>query len=308
MTELFRFQIPATIAHLGPGFGVLGIAVDRFLSVTVHQEKGHGHRLERRGAAEPLMDQRHEPLLRAFQRVVASFELKTPPCLRFAVESQIPIAAGLGSNTAAYAAGAAAAVHFARQRPEPDALLGHLVQLGADQAHAPAALLGGLASATLVSRPNEPVSFRALHHPIDPRWRFAVAVPRVHIGTADNRRIIPPTLPHAAVWRTSGRLVALLRALASADEELLKIAIYDEVHVPYRRTLVPGLEQALDAALAAGAAGATIAGHGPGLVALTTHPAAVAGIEAAMQEELRSRGFEVESLVLQSAAAGGLSR
>ena len=96
----------------------------------------------------------------------------------------------------------------------------------------------------------------------------------------------------------------MLHALEIGDEELLGKFLFDEVHVPFRRRLVPGMEQAMQAGCEAGAAGVTISGHGPGLVALTTDEAAVEPISQAMIEAFAAEEQVVETLPLRAATRG----
>jgi homoserine kinase len=48
---------------------------------------------------------------------------------------------------------------------------------------------------------------------------------------------------------------------------LVQVGLADESHVPFRRRLVPGFDAAVAAAVESGAAGATLSGSGPSLVA-----------------------------------------
>ncbi len=57
MTEAFEFHVPATCANLGPGFGVLAIALDLPLVISVEPREEEGHAVERRGESDAY-DQR----------------------------------------------------------------------------------------------------------------------------------------------------------------------------------------------------------------------------------------------------------
>ena len=96
----------------------------------------------------------------------------------------------------------------------------------------------------------------------------------------------------------------VLRALEQADEALLRACLLDEVHLPYRRRLVPGLDEALAGAVESGAAGATICGHGPGVIAFTTVQGRVPEIARAMVHAFAQAGREATTLTLQTAFYG----
>src|SRR5262249_20967710 len=142
-----------------------------------------------------------------------------------------------------------------------------------------------------ITPPQEQVRrHRVVSFPVHESWHFVVAMSDLQMGTADTKRVLPPTLPHAVTSRSTGRVVGILHALATGDEALLGACLFDEVHVPYRRRLVPGMEAALTAATGAGAAGSTISGHGPGILALTTDAGRTAAIARAMTEAFVSAG------------------
>lgn len=306
--ELFRVQVPATCAHLGPGYAVLGVALNLTLDVRVHESQQEGYTVEVGGSGPAArLDPRHDPLLRGFHAALELTKTKPPPGLRFVTVNDIPPAAGLGSATALYAAGLAAGAKLARRPVTVDEVLDQLARLGGDPAHGAAALQGGLAAACMVSAPDEHARYRACGYPLHSTWRFVVALPDAHVGAADAQRILPATLPHAVASRTSGRLLGLLRALAEGNEELAARCLRDEVHVPFRRKLVPGMEGALQAALTAGACGSTIAGHGPGIVALTTQGKVCPAIAAAMQQAFSAAGIQATTRTLESTARGALS-
>jgi len=305
--ELFRIRVPASSAHLGPGYAVLAVALARYAEVTVWEGQIDGHVVEIQGRGEePQLDPRHDPVLRSLHAAAEHWKIKIPAALRMVAQVDIPAASGLGTAAAAFAAGIALCQRFGKRAFPPDEALDLATSLGADPAHAAASLVGGLTSACLVSAPEDTPRYRLLTHGLHPSWRFVLALPNVRVGAADARRILPATLPHAATPRTSARLLGLLRALADADEELLGLCLRDEVHVPFRRRLVPGMEAAMQAAVTAKAAGATITGHGPGIVALTTDHKLADAIGKAMVNEFTKVGVAASALALEASAHGAL--
>ncbi|HLU39577.1 MAG TPA: hypothetical protein VK081_09335 [Planctomycetota bacterium] len=305
--EPFEFEVPASSANLGPGFRVLGVALDLTMRVRVEpRRKGEAHTVERRaGVVEQFDDPRHDPILRGLHAAADRFGIKLPPALHLVVESDIPPACGLGTTSASYACGLAAAVRFAKEEVDFEALVTELVELGGDPAHGAAALVGGLVTCSEL-RENGRSRYRVFPHALDDAWRFVVVCPALQLGVADLARLLPASLPHGAAARTSGRVLGVLRALALGDEELLAECIDDEVHVPYRRQAVPGMAQGMRAARAAGAAAATISGAGPALVALTTDPSKCEAIAAAMAAEFAWHGVRSQTLVLRPRDHGAL--
>jgi len=300
------FHVPASAANLGPGYGVVGLALDLPLGITVEHRTDGELVVERRDdPSAHLEDPRHDPVLRGLRRGVELFGGALTKGLSITVEGTIPRGTGMGTISAGYAAGVGIAARLAKKRPSVDAAIDALVPLGGDAAHGAAALLGGLTVTTQLSLPQESeVRHRLLAHPIHADWHHIIALPDVQMGTADTKRVLPPTLPHAATRRSTSRTLGVLRAFADGDEDLLRACVQDEIHLPYRRSLVPGLELALAASVEAGAAGATICGHGPGLIAFTTVAGRVPEIAKAFVHAFAQAGREATTLTLSTAFYG----
>lgn len=303
-----KFTTPASTANLGPGYGVLGLALDRYLEVTLEPRADGGVVVERLDDPEAAAsDPRHDPVLRGLRAGAEVLGLHPARGLTVRVEGDAPRGSGLGTISAGYAAGIGAAVRLSGAEPNVRMLVDTLIQLGGDPAHGPASLIGGLVACVQTSPPRtRPLQHRVISYPLHADWRFVVVMPEIKLGTAETKRVLPPTLPHAVTARSTARVIGILHALETADEELLGACLFDEVHVPYRRRLVPGLEQAMARGREAGAAGATVSGHGPGAIAFTTDSALTEPIAAAMSGAFEAEGVAARSLVLASSATGAL--
>ncbi len=307
-TSPITFHVPATAANLGPGYGVIAVALDLPLGITVEPRTDGELVIERRDdPSAHLEDPRHDPVLRGLRRGAELLDVSLAKGVSVLVEGTIPRGTGMGTISAGYAAGLGVAVRLARKKRPAHELLDALVPLGGDPAHGAAALLGGLCATVQVSSQNEPqLRQRVLQLPIHRDWHYVIALPDVQMGTADMKRVLPPTLPHAVTARSTGRTLGVLHALADGDEALLRECILDEVHLPYRRRLVPGLPEVLEAAVDAGAAGATICGHGPGVIAFTMVAGRTAEIARAMVTAWGGVGRQATTLTLQTAHYGAV--
>ena len=82
----------------------------------------------------------------------------------------------------------------------------------------------------------------------------------------------------------------------SGDAALLRVALDDVLHVPHRRHLVPGYDEVVAAACAAGAFGATLSGSGSAMLAVAGQDD-VEAVAVAMQGVFAQRGIVAESFV-----------
>ena len=307
MSEPITFQTPASTANLGPGFGVLGLALDLALTTTIEPATDGKVTVERRDEPDgDAPDPRHDTVLRGLRAAAQLLSVDLSDGMHLRVEGDVPRGAGLGTNSAGFAAGIGAAVRLAKDPHSNDALVDILVDLGGDPGHGAASLVGGLVATCLVSRPHQPRAHHLVQQPLDSAWRYVLVLPDLQMGTAEISRVLPATLPHAVIIRNTSRLVGLLKALAAGDEDLLGPCLVDEAHVPFRRQLIPGLEKVLAAGQDAGAAGVTISGHGPSLLALTTDEGKAETIGEAMVQVFRDHGVSANSVISQASPVGTL--
>jgi homoserine kinase len=270
MTILVR--APATTANVGPGFDCVAIALDLWNEVELDRHDGE-------------LDTEHLGV-RAFARV-------TPPeGWRFRWIDRIPRERGLGSSAATVALGLVAGELVRGGSPDPEALLATGVDLEGHADNLAAALAGGvcLTWETRIARLGDAPPAAAI-----------LLVPHSTVSTAESRRRLPETVPHADAAVTAGRAALLGAALASGSTKLFASALHDRLHEPYRAEAAP-LLAAVRGALPWGALGATLSGSGPSVVVWAEHDAA-----ARCAAGLAQRFPDVRVLPIAPAAAGAVS-
>jgi len=99
-----------------------------------------------------------------------------------------------------------------------------------------------------------------------------------------------------------GHVALLVAALTTGDRCVLREAMRDRLHQPYRASLIPGMQSVFRAALDAGASGVAVSGAGPSLLALAWEH--FGEIAAAMKAAWSAFGVEAESLVLEICSRG----
>jgi homoserine kinase len=263
-----RVRVPASSSNLGAGFDCLGIALGRYLTaeyVPSPDGRRPGLQVERRGTLRALDDRPDDRdlIVRVFHRFLERLGA-VAPVGTLTLDSEIPIARGLGSSAAAVVAGMALAAAAADMPLQlADAL--HVAREYEDHLDniAPS-ILGGLVAVT-AGDGGAPHAFRL---PLSDRVGFAFAAPGLELETRRARAALPRTVSHGDAVHNIGAMAALVRALAIGDPDLMRLGLSDRLHVRYRVPLIPGAEQAMQAACAAGAWGATISGAGSGLLAI----------------------------------------
>ncbi len=266
-----RVKVPASTSNLGAGFDCVGVAVDRWLSASVDvTESGHVEHvtITRSGAVANLAETAEDDLLhRGFQIACQSRAHLMPKRIEYQATSTIPVARGLGASAAALIAGAMLAsesLGLDMDREEIAALCsreeGHPDNVGA------AVFGGAVLSVNTQHDSAKEYAFSSLR--IHPEIALVFAVPELEIETSAARAVLPASLPYRTTIAAIAKAAALIDGLTSGDAKLLAYALDDVVHVPFRRQLMPDYDSVVDAAITAGAFGATLSGSGSTIVAV----------------------------------------
>ncbi len=268
-----EFIVPASVANLGSGFDALAVAVQLYLRVRV-VGIGNGDRGAVRSHFGAVPLDGDDYVARSIQTLAAREGLDFP-ALDLAIDSEIPMQAGLGSSAAATVAGLRVYDTMAGGTARD------LVQDGtAFEGHPDniaAALLGGLATGCVC----DDGRVLAGSVPWPAQVRFVAATPDVRVKTPDARRVLPEVITREDAIFNLQRVALLLHAVQFDRPELLREALRDRWHQPYRAALVPGLAEAL-ALDHPDLLGVCLSGSGPTVVALVA--AETGGIEQALAD------------------------
>jgi homoserine kinase len=292
MATRLRVFAPATIANLGPGFDVLGLALrspgdelevelsDR-PGVTIVEVTGDGGALSR--------DPEKNVAGRAAADVLRRADGAPTRGVRLWLHKQMPLASGLGSSGASSAAGAFAVNELlGRPLTQRDVLLaameGERAASGTPHADNVApSLMGGI----VLIRSYDPLEILSL--PVPPDLYVVVVHPHCTVSTAEARALVKGrTYGLDPIVANLGNIAALVAGLCRNDLALIGRSVQDRLIEPLRAGLIPGFEAVKNAALASGALGCSIAGSGPSVFAFTGDDDTARRVGAAMQATFRS--------------------
>jgi homoserine kinase len=289
---------PATVANLGPGFDVLGLALAGAGDVvTARRARGRGVvavTVSGDGGKLPLDPERNTAGIAAR----ATLERAGVPEVGVELElaKGLPIGSGLGSS-AASAAAAAFAVNLLLGAPlrkgeliEPCVEAEAFVS-GRHADNVAAALLGGL----ILVRSLDPLDVVRL--PVPDGLMVAVVTPEIEVSTRRAREVLPQQVPLASSVQNAASLAAFVAACHSGDLALVARAVRDEIVTPARAPLIPGCAAVIDAALTAGALGSGISGSGPSIFALCRSERSAHEVAAAMRRAFAAEGLGSRAIV-----------
>jgi homoserine kinase len=258
----FVVSAPASSANLGSGFDAVGIAIEIRMTARVSERApGEPARWTYGGSHAPT----HDGVRACIEAGIARIAPAAPP-LAVELENAIPLGAGLGSSAAAYAIGVAIGAHLRDDPPGDDALAHAVAELEGHPDNALAAWYGG----TIVAAMGDD-GLTSIRLPA-PDVAAVVVVPDFTLTTVRARALLPRSYDRDDTVHNIQRAALLGAALAAGRLDLLRAAVRDRLHQPYRAHAIPGLAQILaldEPALLAIA----LSGAGPSVIALVRRDA-----------------------------------
>jgi homoserine kinase len=272
--------VPASSANLGPGFDVLGLALN-LLDVFDVWEGGGETRIEVHGEGSESVPTDAGNLFLTTMRTYFALAGYQPGGLVIREHNRIPLARGLGSSAATIVGALIAARSISGYAMDDDRLLDLAGSLEGHPDNVGVALFGGFRMVA----PVEDGRYLARRLEFSDRIGAALFVPELLVSTESAREVLPDQYPRADVVHNLSRLALLLAAVKDGRLEDLRVATEDRLHQPYRAALVPGFLDILAAATSTGAAGVFLSGAGPSVLAL--HDRAVAGLGLRIADAMR---------------------
>ena len=244
-------KVPATSANLGPGFDCMGLALPLYNTITIEETVLPGTGVEINVFADnDSIDQLsldHIPLDEnniAYKAVELLYNSigQTPSELKINIATNIPVARGLGSSSAVIVGALIAANELLGRPADEAALLSIACEIEGHPDNITPAIVGGL---VITSQEDDgSVVYRKLDWPSD--WAITVCVPDFELSTEISRSVLPTEIPRKDAVFNAQRLGMFIQAVHTKDSELMKLALRDKIHQPYRMKLVPGLDKIIE--------------------------------------------------------------
>jgi homoserine kinase len=254
-----RLLLPATSANLGPGFDAAAIALNFFLEIEA--EAAEKFSIEATGRdAERCARIENNLILENYQRLLTeNGRPVTPLAIRMA--NGIPLGMGCGSSAAGRLAAIVLAVHFGSLGWSSDQILEEATALEGHPDNAAACWLGGFVAAACERRK---VHAARVLPPAD--WRAIVVLPPSPLATSKARAVLPGSYSRADTVANIQAVSLLGLAFAQSRGDLLRVAMSDRIHQPYRASICPMLPCLLPLAGCHGVLGVALSGAGPGVL------------------------------------------
>ena len=259
--KMIKVKVPATTANMGPGFDSIGMALSLY-NIAYAEEMERGLEIIVQDGNPHIPTDERNLIYKTIQHFYKVIDQPVPG-MRIVQQDSIPHTRGLGSSAACIVAG----LHIANAMSQSFFSKEELVQMAAQLEGHPdnttPALLGGMTIGAMNHEDMKYVKVRVAEN-----IHFAVMIPDFTLSTELARSVLPKEVSLKDAVFNASRAGLLAASMITGDVENLSLAMEDRLHEPYRKALIPHMEEILQTAKGYGAKGSFLSGAGPTLIAV----------------------------------------
>ena len=220
-----KIIVPATSANIGPGFDSVGVALSKYLAVEVLEHTNEWiveHQLEH------VPSDQNNLLIRTALTVAKHIQPH-----RLKMESDIPLARGLGSSSSVIVAGIELANQLGKLNLSQDEKLQLATKIEGHPDNVAPAIYGNLVISSYVNKNVQAVVTDF------PPTSFVAFIPNYPLRTSESRGVLPTQMGYKKAVAASSIANVAIASLMSGDiEKAGQLIQLDMFHEPYRQLLV----------------------------------------------------------------------
>ena len=258
---MIKVKVPATTANMGPGFDSIGMALQIYNIVYAEQIPSGLEIIIQEGSKDIPTDENnliYKTILK-FYKIIG----RDVPGIRIIQQDHIPHTRGLGSSAACIVAG----LHIANAMSHSFFSKEELVQIAAQIEGHPdnttPAILGGMTIGAM-----DHTDMKYVKVQVAENITFSVMIPDFTLSTELAREVLPKEISLQDGVFNASRAALLAASMITGDVDNLPMAMQDRFHEPYRKHLIPNMEEIMKESRNHGAKGVFLSGAGPTLIAV----------------------------------------
>ncbi|MDA0347173.1 MAG: homoserine kinase [Verrucomicrobia bacterium] len=292
MCDKVVIRVPASTSNCGPGFDTLGLALSLYGTVTV--TRTNNDQIDYNGDSKNFPKE----AIAAVQQVAQAFFKQTgtePNGFGFNIDSEVPIARGLGSSVILRGGFLAGINHLCGSPLSIEEQVELISRIEGHPDNASATILGGFTVARFCPDSNRYLGTQKFE--VSDSLVFVVVSPELEIKTDDSRGSLPSQIEFSKVVSSLNSLAFLVAAFASANYEYLSACRIDHIHQPYRLPKIPKSKEAIESGITAGALTGWLSGSGSSVLCVA-RKADSEKVLAAMELEFKQSSIDFHSYEL----------
>ena len=265
-------RIPASTTNLGPGFDVLGLALQLYSTVTL-EITGENNEVVVTGVDfEKIPSTPEHSGFKAAETIFQRSGIPKPKGMRLHIENGIPAIRGLGGSGTAILGGLLTANELCDSPFSLSDILNIASEIEGHPDNVAASLYGGMVISVQDSN-----HIYTIKLDCDPALHLVLAIPEFTLSTQEARDILPDKVKFSDAIYNISRCSLLVASIATGKLDMLSLSMKDVLHQPYRSDLIPGFDEVVESASNAGALGITLSGAGPTVAAFCLNNTALVG-------------------------------
>lgn len=265
-------RIPASTTNLGPGFDVLGLALQLYSTVTL-EIIGEDTEVVVSGVdSEKIPSTPEHSGFKAVETIFQRSGIPQPKGMRLRIENGIPAIRGLGGSGTAILGGLLTANELCDAPFSLSDILNIAAEIEGHPDNVAASLYGGM-----VISVQDGNRIHTIKLDCDPALHLVLAIPEFTLSTQAARDILPDTVKFSDAIYNISRCSLLVASIATGKLDMLSLSMKDVLHQPYRSNLIPGFDEVVQAASDAGALSITLSGAGPTIAAFCLNNMEIVG-------------------------------
>jgi len=299
MRDSIVLRLPATSANLGPGFDAAAVALDFFLEVEA--EASNEFSISAIGRdAERCARLKNNLILDVYEELLKQAGKPIVP-LSIRMDNGIPLGMGCGSSAAGRLAAILLAVHFGKLGWSAEQILEEACALEGHPDNAAACWMGGFVTAACEGRK---VHFARVEPAQD--WRVIVVLPSEPLATSKARAVLPSVYSRIDAVANIQSVALLGLAFEHGRTDLLRIAMKDRLHQPYRAPICPLLPPLLPLGGSHGVLGVALSGAGPAVLVIVDSESNIKSASDAIRKSIK--GLPEPELLVSRFQTSGVSQ
>jgi len=258
---MIKVKVPASTANLGAGFDTLGIALNLYNEIEI---KESDRTIIETIPQNPNLEIPDKNLFYIVLKNTLKFLGKNVENFYIKQYNKIPISRGLGSSASIIVGAILSAFYIANEKLTDDLFF----KIAYKYENHPDNLLPAWKGGFITSvKTDEKTYFNKLDFPND--LKFVAVIPDLELSTEEARKVLPKTVDIKDAIFNIQRVALFISAIQNRKYDLLKIAVEDKLHQPYRKKLIPNFDEVVESAYREGALAVYLSGAGSTIIAIS---------------------------------------
>ncbi len=279
----------ATSANLGPGFDCMGICLNLANILTFDEYD------------DAIIVNNYADTMKNRQNLIVSSFLQasdiigySPKGLKLNVKTSVPLSRGLGSSATCITAGVLGAYLLSGETVNMNEIFRISAMIEGHPDNVSPNLYGGMTLS--YTRDDGSVSY--IKYKVDKKYRFVAMIPDFKLSTEKSRQVLPESYSRSDAIFNVSRNSMLIHALQTGNNDILKDALHDRIHQPYRKSLIKNYDEITNLLIENGAIGSYLSGAGPTIMGIIDNEAIFGNISSALRNSPYAMGWNCEMLTV----------